>query len=82
MAELFQISVDEQNGLPTVHYAVDHAALDRLTHERLGRTLLLAVKTPGDAKDILGTYRSLTPIEEVFKNMKNVDFLRWQPAYP
>ena len=81
MAELFRISVEEEKGVPTLHYAVDHGALDQLTHQRLGRTLLLAVKTQGDAKDIIGTYRSLTEIEEVFKNMKNVDFLRWQPAY-
>jgi transposase len=81
MAELFQISVAEEKGVPALHYAVDHAALDKLTHERLGRTLLLAVKTKDDARDIIGTYRSLTQIEGVFKNMKNVDFLRWQPAY-
>jgi transposase len=81
MAELFQISVAEENGVPALHYAVDHPALDKLTHERLGRTLLLAVKTKDNAKDIVGIYRSLTQIEDVFKNMKNVDFLRWQPAY-
>lgn len=81
MEELFQICVEEEHGTPFLHYAVDHAALDRLTHERLGRTLLLAVKTQGEAQDIIGAYRSLTQIEDVFKNMKHVDFLRWQPAY-
>jgi transposase len=81
MQDLFHIAVAQDNGLPTLHYSVDHAALDKLTHERLGRTLLLAVKTHGDAKDIIDTYRSLTRIEDAFKNMKNVDFLRWQPAY-
>jgi transposase len=81
MAELFQTSVADEQGVPTLHYAVDHAALDKLIHERLGRTLLLAAKSPGDAKDIIGAYRSLAQIEDVFKNMKNVDFLRWQPAY-
>ena len=81
MADLFQISVAEEEGVPTLQYAVDHAVLDKLTHERLGRTLLLALKTQGDAYDIIGAYRSLTHIEDVFKNMKNVDFLRWQPAY-
>jgi transposase len=81
MSELFETSVTEEDEVPALHYAVDHAAFDKLTHERLGRTLLLAVKTQGDAKDIIGTYRSLTQIEDVFKNMKNVDFLRWQPAY-
>jgi transposase len=81
MTQLFQIAVTEEKEVATLRYAVDHAALDKLTHERLGRTLLLAAKTQGDAKNIIGTYRSLTQIEEVFKNMKNVDFLRWQPAY-
>jgi len=81
MTGLFQITLTEEKEGPTLRYAVDHAALDKLTHHRLGRTLLLAVKTQGDATDIIGTYRSLTQIEEVFKNMKNVDFLRWQPAY-
>ena len=81
MTELFEIALTEEQEGPMLRYAVDHAALDRLTHQRLGRTLLLAVKTEGDVSDIIGTYRSLTQIEEVFKNMKNVDFLRWQPAY-
>jgi transposase len=81
MTALFQITVAEEKGFPMLRYAVDHAALERLVHHRLGRTLLLAVKTQGDAADIIGTYRSLTHIEDVFKNMKNVDFLRWQPAY-
>lgn len=81
MEELFAFSVEEENGVPALHYAVDHAALDRLTHDRLGRTLLLAVNSRDDAKDVIGIYRSLTHIEDVFKNMKNVDFLRWQPAY-
>jgi len=81
MEDLFDVSVTEQKGLPKLHYGVDHAALDTLTHQRLGRTLLLAVGTQGDTQQTIATYRSLTQIEEVFKNMKNVDFLRWQPAY-
>jgi transposase len=81
MSELFAITLTEEEGLPVLQYAVDHDALDRLVHHRLGRTLLLAVKTNGDAGEIIGIYRSLTRIEDVFRNMKNVDFLRWQPAY-
>jgi transposase len=82
MADLFDVSVtEEEQGLPKLHYGVDHAALDSLTHKHLGRTLLLAVGTQGDAQQTIATYRSLTQIEEAFKNMKNVDFLRWQPAY-
>lgn len=81
MADLFDCSVTEEKGLPVLHYALNHAALDTLTQKHLGRTLLLAVGTQGDAEKTIDTYRSLTQIEDVFKNMKNVDFLRWQPAY-
>jgi transposase len=81
MSELFEITLTEEQGLPVLTYALDHDALDRLVHHRLGRTLLLAVKTAGSVTDIIGIYRSLTQIEDVFRNMKHVDFLRWQPAY-
>jgi transposase len=81
MAELFEITLTEEEGLPVLQYVLDHDALDRLVHHRLGRTLLLAVRTEGDAAEIIGIYRSLTRIEDVFRNMKNVDYLRWQPAY-
>jgi len=81
MADLFECSVTQEKGLPVLHYALNHAALDTLTQRHLGRTLLLAVGTPGDATHIIDTYRSLTQIEDVFRNMKNVNFLRWQPAY-
>lgn len=81
MADLFTVSVTEDKGLPALRYALDHAALDALTQQRLGRTLLLAFGVDGGAEHIIETYRSLTHIEEAFKHMKNVDFLRWQPAY-
>lgn len=81
MNELFTTTVTEEEKLPALHYAVDHAALDRLTHQHLGRTLLLAFRTDGDPQELIGAYRSLTEIEDAFKNMKNTDFLHWQPAY-
>jgi len=81
MSALFEISVTEEDGLPKLRYAVNHQALDILTQQRLGRTLLLAVGTQGEPQQTIATYRSLTRIEEVFKNMKNNDFLHWQPAY-
>jgi len=81
MKDLFQTGVDEERGLPRLRYEVDHTALARLTNERLGRTVLVTDHPDWSAKDVIGAYRSLTAIEEAFKNMKNVDFLHWQPAY-
>ena len=81
MSELFEVTLTDEKGVLALHYAVDHTALNRLSHERLGRTLLLAFRTQGGANDLIGAYRGLTEIEDAFKNLKNVDFLRWQPAY-
>ena len=81
MKELFEINVTEEKGLPRLHYALDHDALDRISNERLGRTMLITDRLDWTALDIIDAYRSLAAIENVFKNMKNVDYLRWQPAH-
>jgi transposase len=81
MKDLFSISVEQERGLPRLRYEVDHTALAKLTNERLGRTVLVTDHRDWSAKEVIGAYRSLTDIEEAFKNMKNTDFLHWQPAY-
>ena len=81
MKELFAFHIQEHQGLPCLQYALDHNALDRLTRERLGRTVLVTDHRKWTAKDVIGAYRSLSRIEDAFKNMKNIDFLHWQPAY-
>lgn len=81
MKDLFRTNIDEDRGLPRLRYALDHTALAKLTDERLGRTVLVTDHPDWTAQEVIGAYRSLTAIEEAFKNMKNVDFLHWQPAY-
>jgi len=81
MKDLFQTTVEQENGLPLLHYELDHAALEQLTNQRLGRTVLVTDRVDWQAKDVIDAYRSLTCVEEAFKNMKHIDFLHWQPAY-
>ncbi len=81
MKDLFKIHLEDEKGLARLHYEVDHRALAKLTNERLGRTVLVTDHTDWKAPQVIGVYRSLTAIEEAFKNMKNIDFLHWQPAY-
>jgi transposase len=75
------VTEDKPSGIPRLSYSVDHAALQRLTHERLGRTVLVSDHTQWSARQIIEAYRSLSVVEEAFKNMKNTNFLRWQPAH-
>jgi len=81
MGDLFEVEVKREGGLPLLHYGVKHESLTRLTEERLGRTLLVTDHLGWNAQQVIDAYRSLTHIEDVFKNMKNVAFLRWQPAF-
>ena len=81
MKDLFSVDIREENGLPVIEHRLDHAALQRLTDNRLGRTLLVSDHLDWPAADIITTYRSLAAVEDAFKNMKNIHFLHWQPAY-
>lgn len=81
MNDLFQVRIQEKNGVPDLEYALDHGALDKLSNERLGRTVLVTDHAGWEPREIIGAYRSLSKIEETFKNMKNIHFLHWQPAY-
>ncbi len=73
--------VREDAGLPALGYSVDHDALRRLSDERLGKTLLVTDRLDWPAGQLVEAYRSLAAIEETFRDMKNVHFLSWQPAY-
>jgi len=81
MDELFPTSLVEEHGLPRLAYHLDHDALQRLTDHRLGRTLLLTDHLDWTGRDTIEAYRSLTAVEDAFKNMKHDDFLHWQPAW-
>ena len=83
MKSLIQTNVQEDkvSGIPHLSYSVDHTALQRLSQERLGRTVLVSDHTQWNARQVVEAYRSLSVVEDAFKNMKNTDFLRWQPAH-
>lgn len=79
--DLVRVDVTSENGLPRLTYEVDHDALQELIHTRLGRTLLIAYNTQCEMNEIIRTYRDLAQIEDAFKSMKNVDYLRWRPSF-
>ncbi len=83
MKSLIQTDVQEDkvSSIPHLIYSVDHTAFQRLSQERLGRTVLVSDHTQWNARQVIEAYRSLSVVEDAFKNMKNTDFLRWQPAY-
>jgi transposase len=76
-----QVTEDRKTHLPQLAYHIDHAAFARLTAERLGRAVFVSTREKWSDAKIAETYRSLTDIEDIFRDIKNVDYLRWQPAH-
>jgi transposase len=81
MKKLFQIQIQEDNGLPRLQYEVDHKTLGELSDKRLGKTIIISDHLQWSSGEIVKAYRNLSQVEESFKNMKNIHFLHWQPAY-
>ncbi len=81
MRDLLKVKIQDKGVLPDFTYAVDHSALRNLSDQRLGKTVLITDNLDWPPHQVIESYRNLTSIEESFKNMKNVNFLRWQPAY-
>lgn len=81
MERLFKIEISQQGNLPEIRYQLDQGAINELCEKRLGRTLLITDHLKWSPRQVVEVYRSLVGVEEAFKNMKNVHFLRFQPAY-
>lgn len=81
MSSIFSVELRNQNNLPVLTYSVNHSALENLTEYRLGKTFLITDHLTWPSAHIIQAYRNLSNIEETFKKMKNVRFLRWQPAH-
>jgi transposase len=81
MEDIIRIKIPEKQDLSDFSYSVDHSALRDLSNQRLGKTVLVTDHLDWPPHRVIESYRHLAHIEETFKNMKNVDFLRWQPAY-
>jgi len=81
MEDIIKVKIPEKEPLSDFSYSVDHAALRDLSNQRLGKTVLVTDNLDWPPHHVIESYRHLAYIEETFKNMKNVDFLRWQPAY-
>ena len=81
MKDILKVRIDKMDSLFSLSYEVDHAVLQKLTEERLGKTVLVTDQLGWTPHQVIESYRNLAFIEESFKNMKNLHFLRWQPAF-
>lgn len=81
MKGLFQWEVGLQNGLPTLSYRTDAAALGRFVQLHLGKTILFTDNDGWSNEEIVLAYRSQHHIEHAFRDMKNPHYLGWSPMF-
>jgi transposase len=60
---------------------LDNAALPRLLERRLGRTTLITNRLDWTAEQVVHGYLGQQRIEQVFRGLKDGDWLRWGPMY-
>jgi transposase len=70
----------EVHGL-RLQFQIDHPALEKLLAHRLGRTLLITNRMDWSAEQVVVAYSGQQKIEQVFRGLKEGDWLRWGPMH-
>lgn len=81
LGELVHYELRDETGGRRLSFQVDHAALQQLLTHRLGRTLLLTNRPDWTAEQVVAAYAGQQELEQVFRGLKQGDWLNWQPMY-
>lgn len=81
LKDIVSITVVEVDKTSHIQYSIDQKKLDAIIKTCLGRTLIFSSRLEWDENEIITAYRNQSNIEEVFKLMKNRDYLHWQPSF-
>jgi len=81
MKDLFQVEVEEKDGLPVLSYRLRHPAWRRLQRTLLGKTLLFTDNEDWSDAEIVRGYRSQHHVEDAFRSMKDPHHISLRPQY-
>ena len=81
VGELISYTLQQQNGRWHLQFDFDHQALERLMAQRRGRTVLLTNRFDWTAEQVVTAYSGQQHIEQVFRGLKDGDWLGWGPMY-
>jgi transposase len=81
LSELVHYQILDEPGGRRLVFQVDHAALQKLLMHRLGRTLVITNRLAWTAEQVVAAYAGQQAIEQVFRGLKEGDWLNWQPLY-
>ncbi len=81
LAELVRYQLEHRQGHWRLQFDFDTAAWQRLLTHRLGRTVLLTNRLDWTAEQVVAGYSGQQQIEQVFRGLKDGDWLGWGPMY-
>jgi transposase len=81
LSELVHYQILDEPGGRRLVFQVDHAALQELLTHRLGRTLLITNRLDWTAEQVVSAYAGQQALEQVFRGLKEGNWLSWQPLY-
>lgn len=81
LAELIHYTLESHDGRWHLQFTFDHAALQQLMAQRLGRTVLLTNRLAWTAEQVIAGYDGQQHIEQVFRGLKDGEWLGWGPMY-
>lgn len=79
--ELVSYQLEQRDGRWHLQFDFDHQALERLMAQRLGRTVLISNRFDWTAEQLITAYSGQQHIEQVFRGLKEGDWLGWGPMY-
>jgi transposase len=82
MEELFVIQIrTDRKQRPVLQYRFNRAAYQRLERTLLGKTLLFTDNAHWSDEEIVTAYRGQHHVENAFRQMKDVHYVRFRPAH-
>lgn len=78
---IMNVKIKKIEGKFRLEYGINQTKLNELIKTGLGRTIILSDRLDKSENEIISAYRSQQGIEDVFKSMKNKDYLHWQPEF-
>src|SRR6202790_3609609 len=81
LEELIRYRIEPHDGQWRLQFDFDTAAWQRLVDHRLGRTVLLTNRMDWSAEQVAIGYSGQQEIEQVFRGLKEGDWLGWGPMY-
>jgi transposase len=81
LENLISWKLHSENDRWHLQFDFNHAAFQKLLTHRLGRTVLLTNRMDWSAEQVVNGYSGQQQVEQVFRGLKDGDWLGWGPMY-